>query len=171
MNRGSAGCPKEEDRLKRPAALAMLCRSRTHHLPPHLRIIVVGDLDRARELYCDELGLPALHQLEQGLLLGAGKPPVPALTLCPAAALDVARSRRLILALIAGQGGSWVQLATTDLEATLARLRARGAPIVQRARRCPDGAVAGVALDPWENTLRLVQRDPGSAPPLRQDAA
>ncbi len=135
----------------------MLCRAYTD-LPPRLRVLAVGDLRAARNLYRDVLGLPVLRHVEQGLLLGAGAPPVPVLTLCPVASLGIAGSRRLVHGLLAAQGGSWVQLATTDMDATLARLSARGAPILEVASERADGSRAGAALDPWNNTLRLVQR-------------
>lgn len=67
-------------------------------------------------------------------------------------------SPRLIHALLAAQGGSWVQLATTDVDATSARLRAYGASTIEPAAKRADGLRAGAALDPWDNTLRLVER-------------
>lgn len=143
----------------------MLCRSHAH-LPPQLRVLVVGDLDRAREVYGDGLGLPVLRRVERGLLLGAGVPPVPVLTLCPADSLGIDGSRRLIHALLAAQGGSWVQLAATDLDATVARLRAHGASVLQPANQRADGSRVCTALDLWDNTIRLVERA-GTGRPLR----
>lgn len=143
----------------------MLCHAHID-LPPQLRVLVVGDLRGARHLYGDLLGLEVLRDGDRGVLLGAGAPPVPALTLCPAAALRIDGSRSLVHALLAAQGGSWVQLATTDLDATLSRLNAYGAYIVGDTAERPDGARVGAALDPWDNTLRLVQRVRASSPPF-----
>jgi catechol 2,3-dioxygenase-like lactoylglutathione lyase family enzyme len=142
----------------------MLCR-RHAHLPPQLRVLVVGDLAAARDLYGDGLGLPVLRHGKRGLLLGAGAPPVPLLALCPAAALELDGSRRTIRALLAAQGGSWVQLATSDLDATLARLRAYGGATLEPVAERADGSRAGAALDPWDNTLRVVERSARMIPP------
>jgi hypothetical protein len=131
---------------------------------PRLRVLVVGDLGEAHHLYGDVLGLPVLRQAERGLLLGAGAPPVPALALCPASSLRIGGARRLIHALLAAQGGSWAQIATADLDATLAGLTASGALVVRPPCESADGSRAGAALDPWENTLRLVQRAPPGTP-------
>ena len=105
-----------------------------------------------------------LRRVERGLLLGGGAPLVPGLTLCPADSLRLDGSRRLIHGLLAAQGGSWMQLVTTDLDATLARLKAHGAPTLRPAARRPDGVRAGTALDLWDNTLRLVERDGAGTP-------
>lgn len=126
-------------------------------LHPGLRLLVVGELELARDLYRDVLGLPVLRERARGLLLGAGSPPVPVLTLCPADPSGLDGTHRLVQGLIAAQGGAWAQLWTTDVDATLARLRAHGAATLRLGHVRADGRRVGAAADPWGNTLRLVQ--------------
>jgi len=133
----------------------MLPRCQTD-LPAGLRLLVVEGLDDARGFYEGVLELPVLRDSGRGLVLGAGTPPVPVIALCPGDSLRLDGSRRLIHALLAAQGGSWVQVVTADLDAMIGRLAARGAPILQPALVRADGSRAGAALDPWDNTVRLV---------------
>ncbi|MGW5738549.1 MULTISPECIES: VOC family protein [Streptomyces] len=127
----------------------------------HASFLPHSDPDASLAFYRDSLGFEIRHDVgHDGLrwiTVGpVGRPEVSVVLQPPAVDPGItAAERRTIVEMMAKGTYAGLLLATTDLDATFARLRAQGAEIVQEPTEQPYGVRDCAVRDPAGNLLRI----------------
>jgi catechol 2,3-dioxygenase-like lactoylglutathione lyase family enzyme len=131
----------------------------------HSTFLPHADPDAALAFYRDTLGFEVRNDVGRGgmrwITVGPAGQPGTSIVLHPAAVGPgpvTEDERRTIIEMMAKGSYAALILATADLEGTFARLRARGAEVVQEPTEQPYGVRDCAFRDPAGNLIRINER-------------
>jgi catechol 2,3-dioxygenase-like lactoylglutathione lyase family enzyme len=130
----------------------------------HSSFLPHTDPDASLSFYCDTLGFEVRNDVGyrgmRWITVGPTGQPSTSIVLCPPAVMPgiTDDERRTILELMAKGDYAGLNLATSDLDETFAKLEASGAEVVQEPTDQPYGVRDCAFRDPAGNLIRIQQR-------------